>query len=57
MGEKWTNPKSDRGLISKIYKEFKKLTIKKPNNPNKKVVNRTKERINNRGIKKCLRST
>ena len=29
----FTNPKSDRGLISNIYKEFKKLGSRKPNNP------------------------
>ena len=29
----FTNPKSDRGLISNIYKEHKKLDSRKPNNP------------------------
>jgi hypothetical protein len=28
-----TNPKSDRGLISNIYKELKKLESREPNNP------------------------
>lgn len=28
----YTNPKSDRGLILEIYKEFKKINLNKPNN-------------------------
>jgi hypothetical protein len=29
----FTNPTTDRGLISKIYKELKKLITKNPNKP------------------------
>jgi hypothetical protein len=33
LEKNFTNPKSDRGLISNIYKEPKKLDYREPNNP------------------------
>jgi hypothetical protein len=41
----FTNPKSDRGLISNIYKELKKVDSRKANNPIKKIGLRAKQRI------------
>ena len=41
----FTDPKSDRGLISNIYKELKKVDSRKSNNPNKKIRLRAKQRI------------
>ena len=34
----FTNPKFDRGLISNIYKELKKLDSREPNNPILKIL-------------------
>jgi hypothetical protein len=43
----FTNTTSDRGLMSKIYKQHTKLTSKKPNNPVKKWGIELKQRIHN----------
>jgi hypothetical protein len=43
----FTNPKSDRGLVSNIYKELKKLNSRNSNNPIKKAGYRAKQRILN----------
>jgi hypothetical protein len=41
----FTNPNSDRGLKSNIYKELKKLGSRNSNNPIKKMGFRAKQRI------------
>jgi hypothetical protein len=43
----FTNPKSDWGLISNIYKELKKMGSRKPSNPIKNGAQRAKQRILN----------
>jgi hypothetical protein len=46
----FTIPTADRGLISKIYKEYKKLTTIEPNITIKEMMYRTKQKIHNRGV-------
>ena len=36
LGKNFTNPIFDRGLISNIYKELKKVDSREPNNSTKK---------------------
>ena len=43
----FTNPTSERGLISKIYKELKKLITTKNKQPNRKIGYRTKPKNHN----------
>ena len=50
MGKIFTNLKSDRRLISKLYKELKKLDIKRTNDSTNKIGYRPKQRTLNRGI-------
>ena len=59
----FTYPKSDRGLISSIYKELKKVDSKKSNNPTKKCSSElnkefsTEEyRMAEKHLKKCSES-
>ena len=43
----FTNPTSDRGLISNVYKKLKKLVSRESNNPIKKIEYRAKQGIFN----------
>ena len=43
----FTNPTSDRGLISKVYKELKKLDTRESNNPILKMGYRAKQKVLN----------
>jgi hypothetical protein len=59
----FTNPTFDRGLISKIYKELKKLITKNPNNPIKKwgielnqEFTTEKSQMAEKHLKKCSKS-
>jgi hypothetical protein len=52
----FTNPSSDRGLVSNIYKEHKKLDSREPNSPIKKEVQNSRNISQLRNIE-WLRST
>ena len=47
----FTYPKSDRGLISNIYKELKKVDCRKSNNPIKKMGLRAKQKLSPKSLK------
>ena len=57
----FTYPTSDRGLISRIYKELKKLDTNEPNNPTKNGLQSQKEfsteesQMAEKDLKKCLK--
>jgi hypothetical protein len=54
FGKIFNNPISDRGLISKIHKELRKLASKKKYQATQsKMVYKYKQRIHNRGISLC----
>ena len=48
--EIFTNPISDRGQISKIYKELKKLYYKETKKPNQKMGHGTKQNSQQRNL-------
>ena len=51
----FTNPKSDRRLISNIYKELQKVDLREPNNPIKKWGTELNKEDQSMGSSVCLR--